>query len=42
MVLGISLANSKKSADAKKAFAAAAAANSKTRSVADLWSSVVG
>jgi hypothetical protein len=42
MVLGISLANSKKSADAKKAFAAAAAANSKTRSVADLWSSLVG
>ena len=42
MVLGISLANSKKSADAKKAFAAAAAANSKTRGVADLWSSLVG
>jgi tetratricopeptide (TPR) repeat protein len=42
MVLGISLANSKKSADAKKAFAAAAAANGKTRGVADLWSSLVG
>ncbi len=42
MVLGISLANSKKSADAKKAFAAAATANSKTRGVADLWSSLAG
>jgi tetratricopeptide (TPR) repeat protein len=42
MVLGISLANSRKSTDAKKAFAAAAAANSKTRGVADLWSSLVG
>ena len=42
MVLGISLANSKKSAEAKKAFTAAAAANGKTRGVADLWSSMTG
>ena len=42
MVLGISLANSKKSAEAKKAFTAAAAANGKTRGVADLWSSLTG
>ena len=42
MVLGISLANSKKPAEAKKAFTAAAAANGKTRGVADLWSSLTG
>ena len=40
MMLGISLANSKKSAEAKKAFTAAAAANGKTRGVANLWSSL--
>jgi len=42
MMLGISLANSKKPAEAKKAFTAAAAANAKTRGVADLWTSVTG
>ena len=42
MLLGISLANSKKGAEAKKAFTAAAAANGKTRGVADLWSSQTG
>ena len=42
MLLGISLANTKKAAEAKKAFAAAAAANSKTRGIAELWSSLVG
>ena len=42
MMLGISLANSKKAAEAKKAFTAAAAANTKTRGVADLWSSLDG
>ena len=42
MMLGISLANSKKSAEAKKAFTAAAAANGKTRGVANLWSSLTG
>jgi outer membrane protein assembly factor BamD (BamD/ComL family) len=42
MMLGISLANSKKSAEAKKAFTAAAAANGKTRGVASLWSSLTG
>jgi tetratricopeptide (TPR) repeat protein len=42
MLLGISLANQKKSAEAKKAFTAAAAANGKTRGVADLWSSLTG
>jgi tetratricopeptide (TPR) repeat protein len=42
MLLGISLANSKKPAEAKKAFTAAAAANEKTRGVADLWSSLTG
>ena len=41
MLLGISLANSKKSADAKKAFAAAAAANGgKSKGIAELWSSL--
>ncbi len=42
MMLGISLANSKKAAEAKKAFTAAGAANGKTRGVADLWSSLTG
>lgn len=42
MLLGISLANAKKTAEAKKAFTAAAAANDKTRGVADLWTSVTG
>ncbi len=42
MLLGISLANSKKPAEAKKAFTAAAAANAKSRGVADLWTSVTG
>jgi hypothetical protein len=42
MVLGISLANTKKGAEAKKAFTAAAAANGKTRGVADLWSNRTG
>lgn len=37
MLLGITLANQKKSADAKKAFAAAAAANPKSKDVAALW-----
>ena len=40
MLLGIALANQKKSADAKKAFTAAAAANPKSKDVAALWSSV--
>ena len=41
MLLGISLANSKKPADAKKAFAAAAAANGgKSKGIAELWSSL--
>ena len=42
MMLGISLANSKKSTEAKNAFKAAAAANGKIRGVADLWSSMTG
>jgi tetratricopeptide (TPR) repeat protein len=42
MVLGISLANTKKGAEAKKAFTAAAAANGKTQGVASLWSSLTG
>ncbi len=42
MLLGISLANSKKPAEAKKAFTAAAAANGKSRGIADLWSSLTG
>jgi hypothetical protein len=42
MLLGISLANARKTAEAKKAFTAAAAANDKTRGVADLWTSVTG
>jgi tetratricopeptide (TPR) repeat protein len=40
MMLGISLANTKKGAEAKKAFSAAAAANAKTRGIANLWSSL--
>ena len=40
MLLGIALANQKKSADAKKAFAAAGAANAKSKGVAALWSSI--
>jgi tetratricopeptide (TPR) repeat protein len=40
MMLGIALANGKKPAEAKKAFTAAAAANGKTRGVANLWSSL--
>jgi tetratricopeptide (TPR) repeat protein len=43
MLLGISLANSKKAAEAKKAFSAAAAANDgKSRGIAGLWSSMTG
>jgi len=40
MLLGVALASQKKSADAKKAFAAAGAANPKSKDVAALWSSV--
>jgi tetratricopeptide (TPR) repeat protein len=42
MLLGISLVNSKKPAQAKEAFKAAAAANAKIRGVADLWTSMSG
>ncbi len=42
MLLGIALANQKKSADAKKAFTAAGAANAKSKDVAGLWSSIAG
>jgi hypothetical protein len=42
MMLGISLANSKKSSQAKDAFKAAAAANEKMRGVADLWITTTG
>ncbi len=42
MVLGISLANLKKTSDARNAFKAAAAANAKTRGIAELWSSLIG
>ena len=42
MLLGIALVESKKPAEAKNAFNAAAAANEKVRSVADLWSATVG
>ncbi len=38
MLLGIALVESKKAAEAKNAFKAAAAANEKMRGVADLWS----
>jgi len=40
MLLGIALVESKKAAEAKNAFKAAAAANEKMRGVADLWTSV--
>ncbi len=39
MVLGVALANQKKSAEAKKAFTAAGVANAKSKDVAALWSS---
>jgi tetratricopeptide (TPR) repeat protein len=43
MLLGVSLVSLKKSAEAKKAFTAAAAANNgKCKDVANLWSSVAG
>jgi tetratricopeptide (TPR) repeat protein len=42
MLLGISLANSKKSSQAKEAFKAAAAANDKMRGVVDLWITMTG
>lgn len=42
MLLGISLANSKKTTQAKDAFKAAAAANAKIRGVADLWAIMGG
>jgi tetratricopeptide (TPR) repeat protein len=43
MLLGVALVNSKKAAEAKKAFAAAAATNNgKARSIADLWSDLAG
>ena len=42
MMLGIALAYGKKSAEAKKAFTAAGAANAKTRGIASLWSSLTG
>jgi len=40
MLLGVALVESKKPADAKKAFSAAAVANAQIRGVADLWSSI--
>jgi tetratricopeptide (TPR) repeat protein len=42
MLLGIALVESKKSAEARNAFKAAATANPKMRGVADLWSSMAG
>ncbi len=42
MLLGISLANSKKTSQAREAFKAAAAANKKIRGVADLWTLMGG
>jgi tetratricopeptide (TPR) repeat protein len=42
MLLGISLIETKKSAEARNAFKAAGAANAKIRGVADLWSSLAG
>jgi hypothetical protein len=42
MLLGISLANSKKASEAKNAFKAAAASNQQIKGVADLWSSLTG
>ncbi|MEX1993545.1 MAG: hypothetical protein WD929_02695 [Steroidobacteraceae bacterium] len=42
MLLGVALVESKKGAEAKTAFKAAAAANAKVSSVANLWSSLTG
>jgi tetratricopeptide (TPR) repeat protein len=42
MLLGIALVESKKPAEAKNAFKAAAAANEKVRGIADLWSATAG
>lgn len=42
MLLGIALFETKKSAEARNAFKAAAAANAKIRGVADLWTSAAG
>ena len=42
MLLGIALVESKKSAEARNGFKAAATANPKMRGVADLWSSMAG
>jgi tetratricopeptide (TPR) repeat protein len=42
MLLGISLVETKKAAEARNAFKAAGAANAKIRGVADLWSSLAG
>ena len=42
MLLGISLIETKKSAEARNAFKAAGAANANIRGVADLWSSMTG
>jgi hypothetical protein len=42
MLLGVALVESKKGAEAKSAFKAAAVADPKIRSVADLWSSLTG
>lgn len=42
MLLGIALVESRKGAEAKNAFKAAAVADPKIRSVADLWSSLTG
>lgn len=42
MLLGVALAETKKAAEAKNAFRAAAAANEKLKGVADLWSSMTG
>ncbi len=42
MLLGIALVESKKGAEARNAFKAAAVADPKIRSVADLWSSLTG
>lgn len=42
MLLGIALVETKKGPDAKNAFKAAAAANTKVRDIADLWSSLTG
>ncbi len=42
MLLGIALVETKRTAEAKNAFKAAAAANEKLKGVADLWSSMTG